>query len=492
MEKKILLVWPGRHFKATKPELPYPLLHLSNMLVKNGFRCQILDMRIHPYKDVDLDDALCVGISLLTGSSMIRYALEFASMVRSRNPDIPLIWGGVHPTMLPEETARNEYVDIVVRGDGEITLLELARAINRDRPISAVKGITYKQGNRIIHNPDREPLDLNSLPIEIPYDLIELNKYEFAPFPVHTSRGCPHKCTFCYNLFYHKGQRWRCKTAERVLDEVEFVTKKLHVKNISFTWEDNFFVDKKRIEKICKGIIKRKLNIRWESFCRFDYASRFEDEFFKLLEESGCNLLSFGAESGSQRVLDNIIQKGLKVDQILEATRKIAKTNIKQITSFMCGVPGETLEDLEKTFNLIDELVKINPNISINGIFFYTPYPGTALFDNVVNNHHFKHPKTLEEWQRYRAYRDVECTWLDKEFAKICQNVSKITRVPFYKDNISFKPQDLPEKYQGFGYRQIYQFFSRLARFRYKHRIFSLPVEWEILENVMDWIRGYY
>lgn len=482
-KKKILLVYPGV-LGTFKPEIPLPLLYLSSVLREKGFSCEIFDMRLREYRKCDLSHTLCVGITSMTGS-MIKYGLEFAQAVRLYDKKIPIVWGGVHPSLLPDQTVENPLVDIVVRGEGELTFLELVEALRKKNPFDLVKGITFKRRERIINTPPRPFMDLSTLPLELPYDLLEMDKYVLSPFPIHTSRGCPHQCTFCYNQGYNRGS-FRFKSAEKVLNEVEATIKQFSIKAISFLWEDNFFVLKDRVEKICQGLLKRGLDVKWEAFCRFDYFSRYEEKFLKLIEKSGCRMISFGGESGAQEILDNVIHKGIKIEQIKKATQKMAKTRMTQIISFMCGVPTETPQDLEKTMTLIDRLVKINPRVEINGLFFYTPYPGTKLFEKVVNEYHFSPPKSFEEWQDYKIYRDVKCTWFPQGYAKMLQRLSIMTRFPFFTDH-----PKIPERFSKFPYNHLYRFLTFLARWRWKHRFFKFPLEWILLEKIMERARGF-
>lgn len=482
-KQKILLVYPSQTGNFN-PEIPLALLYVSSVLRENNIPCEIFDMQIKDYKECNLSDVFCVGITTMTGS-MIKYGLEFAKMVREYDKKIPLIWGGVHPSLLPEQTVKSPFVDIVVRAEGELTFLELIAALKNKKSLEKIKGITYRDKGKIISIPDRPFMNLNSLPLHLPYDLLDMPKYSKLLFPIHTARGCPSGCTFCYNQSYNH-RSFRYKSAKRVLDEVAYVIKKYKVKTVSFTWEDNFFVHKDRVEEICNGMIRRNFNIQWEGFCRFDYMSGYDDKFLKLVEKSGCTLISFGGESGNQELLDKVIHKGITIKQVKEATKKMAKTKISQVVSFMCGVPTETPEKLRETMDLIDELIKINPRTKPNGLFFYTPYPGTELFDLVVRKYHFKPPKSLEDWQDYKIYRDVKCTWLPKDYAVMLQQISIMTRFPFYTD--TFK---VPEQFNKFPMREAYRTLSSLARLRWKHRFFKYPYEWKILEKIIEKTRGF-
>jgi radical SAM superfamily enzyme YgiQ (UPF0313 family) len=164
----------------------------------------------------------------------------------------------------------------------------------------------------------------------------------------------------------------------------------------------------------------------------------------------------------------------------------MSKTQIKQYVSFMCGIPTESYSDLNETFDLIDQLVQINPNVVIVGIFFYTPYPGTDLMKLVQKEYQFNPPNKLEEWGDYKIYRDVGCTWHEKKYMKMLIYISIMTRFPFFKDKY-----EVPQRFSGFGYKQIYKFFTYSARLRWKHRFFGVPVEWWLLEKTLEKSRGF-
>ena len=193
--------------------------------------------------------------------------------------------------------------------------------------------------------------------------------------PVHTSRGCPWRCSFCYNVAVHN-RSYRVKSPSRVLEEIEYVVKRFNVHHIDFTMEDEFFINKKRVREILEGIVERKLNIRWEAFIRFDTLSRLDDDFMELMVKSGITELSFGAESGSQRILDDIVLKDVKVEQIIEGIERLKRFKIGHLVSFICGFPTESKSDLKKTFKLIERLSKNNPYFYNQCIYLFCPIPG--------------------------------------------------------------------------------------------------------------------
>jgi anaerobic magnesium-protoporphyrin IX monomethyl ester cyclase len=230
-QKDIVLVFPGK-FKAPDPQVPLALLHIASSLKQEGFAVRILDMRLEDYHHFQIGNPVFVGISCMSGLQ-IKYALEFARYVRMHNPSCLLVWGGVHPTLLPEQTASNDFVNIVVRGEGELIIKDLANALTQNRPIEVVAGITYAINGTIKSNPDGKIIDLDSIPIALPYELLQMDRYpafRSGRFHIQTSRGCPHRCGFCYNSIFNKN-RWRSKSANRVLDEIEYIIKKYpHIK----------------------------------------------------------------------------------------------------------------------------------------------------------------------------------------------------------------------------------------------------------------------
>lgn len=491
MKNKILLVCPGG-FGSIFPEIPLSLLYVSWALKKKNFDIEILDARIDDYNEIKDNDYLFVGITSMTGQ-MIKEGLKIAKYIKRLNEDIPIVWGGVHVSLLTEQSLKNPYVDIVVRGEGELTIQELAYNLQNKLELSRVNGIAYKIGNKIIHNPDRKFMDLDDIDIELPYDLFKMDKYVMLEIPVHTSRGCPYRCGFCYNTVFNK-RRWRFKSAERVLDEIEYLVKKFNCNKISFVWEDEFFISISRIKKICKGLIRRGLNVEWNSFCRFNSLQKVDNEFLEIIEKSGCNLLAFGGESGSQRLLDDIIKKDITVDQMIKTTEYLSHTDITQVVSFMSGVPTETYDDLNETFNLIDKLSKINPNIYFNGVFLYTPYPGTQLFEYVVEEYGYEFPDSLEEWSEYGIYRDVGIKWHNPGYVKKCKTISILTRFPFWKDKFLLKDISSvigSSRFNKFPLNIAYYLLAKIAIFRWKNKIFIAPVELNITEKILLKLRGF-
>jgi anaerobic magnesium-protoporphyrin IX monomethyl ester cyclase len=479
-ERDVLLVFPGK-FNAPDPQVPLALLYLAGSLREEGFSVRILDMRLEDYRSFKLGNPLFVGISCMSGLQ-IKYALEFARHARVQNPTCPLVWGGIHPTLLPKQTARNDFVDIVVRGEGELIIKDLAYAIATNHPLDEVAGITYTFKGAIKNNPDGKIINLDKIPIILPYDLLEMDKYpsfKSGRFHIQTSRGCPHRCGFCYNTNFNKNQ-WRGKSAKRVLDEIEYILNMFPDIKIIDPIDDNVFVDKGRVAEICVGLLERNLKVQWRANCRFDYMSTYDKEFLELLAKSGCVEVDFGGESGSDR-LQRLICKDVTAEQMLQSLEhlKLWAPSIEPYVSWMSGLPSETDQDLEQTFNLMDKMSKVNPKTQHYGIFVYTPFPSPVMKFLPTE---FKSPQTLEEWGTIHVFH-FDPPWHTKKQVEKLHTISAVSRLAFYP-KARINERELV-------YKVFYGIINRLARYRWKHRFFDFPIELKIADAMARKFKGF-
>ena len=424
---KVLLVYPGSKLSAAT--VPIGLLHIAQSLLKINIDVSFLHMVTDDIGTIKFENYLFVGITMLTGQ-MILNGLRVAQLIKKFNSAIPIVIGGIHPSMLPEQSLQNKLVDIVVIGEGEETIKELAACLINGQDLSKVKGLAYKTaGGTITINPSREFLDMEQLDYVLPYELLGKSFYAPASLPVHTSRGCPYRCSFCYSNVINK-RKYRAKSAQRVVEEIEYLVNKYHVYNFDLGSEDEFFINYNRVCEIFRSIAKKGFKINWSTFCRFDtFINAYDklgDEFPKLLKESGCHFISFGAESGSQRLLDEIIKKDIKVEQIIKTVEILKKHGLAHRVTFMNCFPTETSEDVNATFNIIDRISKNNPLILI-GFFNLTPYPGTEIIERLKNEYNFRPPASLEEWGHYNVPITLKnITWVPRKYAKMCYNMSQI------------------------------------------------------------------
>ena len=379
---------------------PLGLLSIASVLQEAGHKVKIYDHNIENNgikKCLEFKPDL-VGITSFTGM-MIKDGLNLSKKFHKR--EIPIVWGGVHASLLPVQTVSDPNIDMVIVGEGEETIVDLANSIENNRDLCNVKGLVWKKikndNIKIIENEPRPFIkDLDSLPFPA-WDLIDVEKYnatlmgwersssEF--YSIQSSRGCPFRCGFCYNTVFNN-RKWRFKSAKRVIEEISFLKEKYNVDRINFR-DDNFVVNRKRAAIICNDIYKNKFDITFGIDCRVDLLSKSIAKFLKI---GGCDQIYFGIESGSPRIL-RFINKDITLEQAINAIKICKKLKIKCSTSFVIGFPTETKTDLSLTEKFI---YKLKPDSILVKIF--VPYPGCELYKYVVEKGLFNPPNKLEDW----------------------------------------------------------------------------------------------
>ena len=308
-----------------------------------------------------------IGITATT--SMIPDAYDVARVAKEVNPDITVLIGGPHVTFLPEETLDEcKYIDIVVRGEGELIFRELLRK----RDLREVRGITYRDGEIIKSNPAM-PLVPNLDEIPIPaYDLLPMHLYRFGNLrfgTLITSRGCPFDCIFCSSSLQF-GKKWRAHSKERVMEELRILHYEYGVGEVEFL-DDTFTLDRKRAKEISREIVKEGLDISWTASSR---VNTFDLETGREMKRAGAHTIYFGIESGSQKVLD-LIGKGITIEQSISAVKNAKKAKLRALGSFIIGFPEETEEDIKKTIEFSKRV-----GVDLAQFTIATPYPGTRLW----------------------------------------------------------------------------------------------------------------
>lgn len=473
----VLLVYPGMSQRATN--FPYSLLPIAGYLLEHGHNVRILDLQVESDRDVNPRDYDIVGISSYTGSQ-IEGGIRFADLVRRQAPGVPIVWGGVHASMTARQTIEHPVVDIVVRGEGEITLLNIIDALDKGEPLQGVNGLTLKVDGQVVETRDAAFMDPDAIPFS-PYQLIKTDRYTFmAQEPplvcMQSSRGCPHSCGFCYGMTMHR-RTWRAKSAERVVDEMEHAVDSLKAGIICFG-DDNFSVKRSRVQEIAEGIIERQLRLEWRITSRFDYVAGYEPDFLTLLKQSGCNEIACSAEFGCQRLLD-LIEKNITPDIIRDGLRKLSEGGIPCPVGLMAGYPTETFEETRMTFDLVDELMDIHRDAKV-AISIYTPYPGTPLYPLALE-HGFKDRTSLDEWGQYKFGVVENLPWLSRRHRDVLRIAGLICRSTFIAPTYT-KPVTLRNKRATvMAHRILYE----SARFRWKHRFFNPAPEWRLVDLVL-------
>lgn len=415
------------HWETFKkhPCLPLGLLHAAS-LVDQEFDVKIIDQRLEKDWKEKLKaelgkQPLLFGTTSMTGPQ-IKYALEASRFVKE-NSDVPVVWGGPHASILPEQTLENPAIDMVVVGEGEETLLNLTRTLSFHSPIKNVRGVVYKKGDSIKRNLPAPMVDLNRIQ-EIPYNLVHINDYlekshNAMTLPLETSRGCPYACRFCYNKICNN-RTWRPLTVDNSLSRLKVLVEEFGCSRVYFV-DDNQFVDKKRMELIAEGIQNEKWDIQWGSQgFRIDHFDAMNPRYITKLKKSGLETANFGVESGSPKILD-YINKRITVDQILRVNKKLRLFNIIPRYNFIVGFPNETQYDLNLTLKLVLNLLRENPDAVISHIACFTPYPKTDIYKDCLELG-FKPPSHLEGWASY-GWRTAHMPWVSNHLRHVLESI---------------------------------------------------------------------
>jgi radical SAM superfamily enzyme YgiQ (UPF0313 family) len=372
----------GAHKHA--PFISLGLLYLAAVLRKNGYEVDVIDCQALGYWYDDVEKELAkrkpnvVGIT----STTLTYkpALRIAKIAKRVCPEAKTILGGCHVTFWDFEALREcPHADVIVRKEGEITLLEVMKCFDRGDSLRNVLGITYRDKGEIIRNPDRPYIEnLDKLPFPA-HDLLPIERLRKAGtliFPVITSRGCIFWCDFCTAVRMF-GRKYRTRSPKNIADELELLEEEFSAEEVAFC-DDLFTLDQTRVLKLCREIKERNLKLRWTCGTRVDMVTK---DLLRTMKEAGCIGVWFGVESGSQRLL-NDMHKGISVDQTIKAFKWAREVGLRTLAQVIIGFPGEDRETAWETIRLVE---KISPD----EVGFYnvaTPFPGTPLYDQVVEN----------------------------------------------------------------------------------------------------------
>jgi len=469
---------PRQGFQAhRRVELPLNLLHPATPLVHAGFQVKIVDQFADPDWERKFEEALrekpvCFGVSCMTGPQIIR-ALAACKAVKERYPDVPTVWGGIHPTILPEQTLKHPLVDIVVIGEGEATLLELVKALANVNSLQGIAGIGYRENGSIRLNEARPFVDMNAQP-PLAYDLVDINLYRRKIFKSDhvsfcSSRGCPFRCGFCYDNVVHK-RKWRAMQPERVVEELKRLMRDYGIHGFNFT-DDNLFTNLDHAHRLMALIARADMKIRiGKLHIRIDSIRKMDNEFLDLLARVGVERLTTGVESGKQRVLD-LIEKNLNVEHVLEVSRRLVGRPFLPVYLFMMGLPTETPDELAQSIRLAEQLLDENPKAA-KSFNVYTPYPGTSLYQLAVKMG-LKEPQRLEDWSPLN-YRHVpkDAPWIVPETKKLIAGLD----FPLMFLGTNFQYKKVHPLVNGLG-----KLYLPVAQYRVRNMDARFPIETKLV-----------
>lgn len=507
--KKIVLFHPNP-FSATRPYngAPLGLLAISRILDKKGYEIKIIHPVTHKkFQEVIVEecrDALCLGISSITGYQIYE-GRAVAKEVRRNYPQLPIIWGGWHPSILPLETIKDEYVDIVVKGQGERTFAELVHCIEVGEDKKMILGITYKENGQIIDNPDRPLESLNNFP-SIPYHLIDVDKFVISleygkrSLNYYTSYGCPHRCGFCVEEIVTK-RKWVDLSAEKIVDEFEDMKNKYNIDSVAII-DSNFFVNKNRVKRMCELMLERNTNIKWGNVNgRTTTLIKYDDELWQLMKKSGMDCILTGAESGDQETL-NYMRKDIDVNDVLELARYCNKYNVKILCSYLVGFPWSANvnicqekvdNEIKASLSQIKKLFEIYPRIRFM-FALYLPYPSTTLFDK-AKSLGLELPASFEDWSKFLIAAEdatklrVRQKWIRRDQAKLVLMLS--IYIFFFLDPDSYDLVGNKIKNKAFKvfYFIGFHLYKNIVRLRWKYMFFKFPIDFYIYNYLRKYSR---
>lgn len=376
---------------------PLGISYIAAVLEQNEIDVKIIDASALEMdwdeleKEIEKSSPDVVAITALTPT--IGQSLQSARIAKNVLPESTVILGGYHPTFTFKELLENDFLDVIIIGEGEYTMLELIQALENGSDLQKVNGIATRD---FVTLPRKIIEDLDNLPFPARH-LLPMDEYKILNIKLPTGtmisgRGCPYQCSFCSSASMH-GKKLRMRSAKNVVDEMEHLSNDHHTKMIAFM-DDTFTVNKKRVEEICDEIKKRNLDVFWGCTTRVDTLSH---SMLQKMSDSGCITLFMGVESADQQILDNVNKK-ITINKVKNAFELARNYDIRTIASVVLGMPGDSKENILKTIKFVKNL---NPNYAIFSLA--TPYPGTSFYKQAVSENLIK----INDWSKYTLLNPV-------------------------------------------------------------------------------------
>ncbi len=402
---------------------PLGLGYIATVLQKNGYVCKILDLYLKDVSMKNLTEIMeeskpsVIGIS--TTTETYKSGIRLAGKVKELSSGIPVLMGGPHVTFEYEAALRSGVVDIVTRGEGEITTLELCNALIRKKgKLADIDGIVYLKEGQVICNKSRAMIcDLDSLPF-VDRSLFDIEKYS-VPSSISTSRGCPGRCIFCAASGL-SGGKYRMRSPGSIVREFEYL-KSLGFKKVQII-DDTMTASIKRLNAILDLLLEKKLDMIWACESRVDVVTK---ELLEKMYRAGCRSIQFGVEAGNQEMLD-CLKKNITLEQIRNAFRWCNELGINSASCLIIGQPFDTKETISQTIKLGIELQKLSAQIVFS---ISTPYPGTYMYDHMdefdieVIDHNFDNYTT-----QHAVYNSIHLSAeeIQNYFFDACLSVGKV------------------------------------------------------------------
>lgn len=446
--------------------MPLGLLAVGSALDPRRYEVVIVDGRIErdPVGAVlaATDGALCIGVTVLTGAP-IRDALRISRSVKAARPELPVVWGGWHPSLFPTDTLDEPSVDVTVQAQGEVTFAELVERLAQGASLAGLAGIAHRESGRAVLNPPRPMSPMNDLPPH-DYRLLPVERYfqlkRQRQMDYISSAGCHFRCAFCADPFVYR-RRWAGLSPERMGEEIDELWRRYRFDELAFQ-DETFFTYRDRVLAIAEELLRRGLRISWTGTMRADQGARLSDDDLETCVRSGLRRVMIGVESGSQEMMDWML-KDIKVEQVLDSAAKCARHGIGVIFPFIVGFPGESDASVLATLRMVKRLRAMSPRFE-TPIFYFKPYPGSQITEEVVRQG-YRLPQTLAEWAEF-DFVGSSGPWVSPE------RYRTIERFKFY-NRFAWGPETWPRRP-----------LQLLARWRCERDFYAMPVEKAIVDRL--------
>ncbi len=467
--RKIVFFFPA--FSSTEATAPLGILSLATPLLRAGYEVRLIDSTITANfkKRVieELSDALCLAVSLVTGP-MIKETVEIARESKRLYPDLPVVLGGWHPSLLPDQTLAAPYVDVVCKGQGDEAMVEIAQRIEAGDSFEGIEGVGYKVEGRLLFNKPRALKPITEMP-PLAYHLADFDAYQricgrrWAMYI--TSLACPYNCGYCTNAGVY-GRKWNALPPEQVVEETTGLVSRY---GLSLLWvvDDNFLVDRERALEIAEGIVRTGVKFDWSIQASTNLTTRLTVEELKLLKRSGLSQIVHGVDSGSERILHAMNKDFQKLEMVDQAAEKLTAAGIRPSFNMMFGYPGETEQDRRKSIALVMRICRKYPGAEFWTNIF-TPYPGAPVMERAFELG-IDVPKSLEGWSDFFP-RYTVLPWLKGEKHREVQIMREYLRVAFNRVPIALWDKSRLN-------RMVHELISLPARWRLDHDFYKFPVE---------------
>lgn len=467
--RKVVFFFPS--FASTEATAPLGILAVSTPLERAGYSICLIDSTITPdfEKRVleECKDALCLAISLVTGP-MIRETAAIARAVKAWDRDFPIILGGWHPSLLPQQTLEAPFVDYVVRGQGEDAMLELVQHLQSGAAPDLIAGIGFKRDGRIHFTPERALRPIAEMPPKA-YHLADFDAYERScgrRWAMYTSSlACPFNCAYCTNGGVY-GRKWNALEPEQFVEETVDLSRRYELEMI-WVVDDNFLVDLDRARGIAEGLVRERSHFTWSIQATTNLVSRLSLEDMKLLRRAGLRQVCQGVDSGSPTILQAMNKDFQDFDSIYESAARCLEAGIRPSFNIIFAFPGEGPKERRETVAFMLDVCRRFPGAEFWTNIF-TPYPGSPIFKRTAEIG-IETPSTFEAWADFFP-RYTRLPWLNGKEHDRLQNTREYLRLAFNRIPIAADTRTPM-------IRLAQKAISLPARWRLDHDVYSLPVD---------------